>query len=312
MSLPGSTNEQRAILMIAIGSRPWSIVTSELFRDYAARCGAAFILQNDLPSEQDFSLPALPDKPGRAHKRVYASKAYLPWRLLEQEGYDRVLVVDDSCCVKQDAPDIFELVKPGACGFTETSHAHAELSFKEIRKFLKARGEPDIPYVPEHYMNSGVMLYTKPMAKALAPERILEASDMLFAAYPHQTLTYYLLNSANVPLTTLPKAFNRLPAADLPPAEWAGMTDVTPYIGDHDDTYIYHVTGAFKRRDVLIPSLALHLLAQSDPQKAQALSAAMPAPASASPDPGTASPVTAAKRTLRRLASMLPVIGRDR
>lgn len=302
MGVAGS-NERLAILMIAIGARPWSRATSELFRDYANKCGATFILQTEEPSEADFPLPAMPDSPGRAHKRVYALKAFLPWRLLAQEGYDRVLVVDDSCCVKHDAPNVFDFIEPGAVGLTETSHAHAELSFKEIRKYLKARGEPEIPYNPEHYMNSGVMLYTRGMADAISPERILAAREMLFAAYPHQTLTYYLLNSAKVPLTILPKAFNRLPASTLPPGEWTNMTDATPYLREDDDTYIYHVTGAFKRREVLIPSLALHLLARTDPERARAVAATMPPPSEVTPAP--VAPPSIARRIARKLRSLV-------
>lgn len=302
MSVVGS-NERLAILMIAIGARPWSRATSELFRDYAKKCGATFILQTEEPSEEEFPLPAMPDEPGRAHKRVYALKAFLPWRLMAVEGYDRVLVVDDSCCVKHDAPNVFDFVEQGGVGLTGTSHAHAELSFKDIRKYLKARGEPAITYDPEYYMNSGVMVYTRGMADAISPDRILAAREMLFAWFPHQTLTYYLLNSAKVPQTLLPKAFNRLPASTLAPEEWVNMTDATPYLSDDDDTYIYHVTGAFKRRDALIPSLALHLLAQTDPDRARAVAATIPPPSDIAVTPPAAPSI--GKRIARKLRSLV-------
>lgn len=45
--------------------------------------------------------------------------------------------------------------------------------------------------------------------------------------------------------------------AEGPSGEWADRTDATPRRSDDDDTYIYihNVIGAFKRRDVSIPSL---------------------------------------------------------
>lgn len=262
-------SERRLILMIAIGQRPWAPITAALFERYAHDvCSADFRLDTALPGPVEFPLPDMPDHPGRPHKRVYAAKAFLPWRAMAQDGYDRVLVVDDSCCVTPDAPDVFARAARGACGYTQTSAVHAEMSFETIRAFVRAKGEADVPYDPAFYMNSGVMLYDRTFVDALALDRIVAARDLLFAAYPHQTLSYYLLRRGGVPMTLLPKSFNRLPASQLPPKRWAAMTDVVPHLGNGDDTFIYHVTGAFKHRDRVIPALACHLLSRVDPAAA--------------------------------------------
>ena len=251
-------DEKRAIVMLSVGNRGWARKSSATFARYAAVVGADMHLITEFPSATEFPFPALPDSPGRKMKLAYACKAYFAWKFLEIEGYDRVAVVDDTCCVRAGAPDIFEAVPRGACGYTGTSGSHAELSFDVIKKFVKKHGLPDVDYETRLYMNSGVMVYDSSFKDALHKDKICEAADLLFAKYPNQTLTYYLLRRAEVPMTRISKSFNSIPAMRLPKDSRRAITDISPFVTDA--TYIYHVTGAFKNRGAVVEQIADILL----------------------------------------------------
>lgn len=252
--------EKTAIAMISIGDRPWVKKSGATFQHYCDRIGATFEIVSSYPSRADFPLPDLPDSPGRKNKLAYACKAYFAWDFLANRGFSRVVIVDDTCCVSPLAPDIFAAVPEGHCGFTGTSATHAEMSFETIRRFVEARGLEDVPYRTDRYMNSGVMVYDQASREAFHKDRIVEAADLLYARYPNQTLTYYLLMRAAVPMTRMPKAFNSLPASDIPKSERKQLVQISPYL--KDGIFIYHVTGSFGNRQLIVEQIADELLAR--------------------------------------------------
>jgi len=193
-------------------------------------------------------------------KLAYACKAYLPWRYLEREGYDRVMVVDDTCVVRAGTPNVFDLVPYGSCGYTRTSDSHAEESFETIRDFVGKTGLPSVTFDPRRYMNSGVMVYDRSMAAALHPEKIRAAASLLFARFPNQTLMYYLLGSGQVPQHELPKAFNAMPALNLPAEERKMLKDVRPHV--QDGVFIYHLSAFYGHRRELLRQLCDLFLAE--------------------------------------------------
>lgn len=251
---------KHAIVMISIGDRPWVTGSAETFRLYCQRIGADFYLVTEFPSPLEFAFPALPERPGRPNKKAYACKTYFAWKFLAEFHYERVVVVDDSCCVRVSSPNIFDLIPQGCCGFTTTNEKHAMMSFKSIAKFIAAKNLPEIEYNPEFYMNSGVVLYDAAFARAMHKERIIAAADLLFAKYPHQTLTYYLLMTAQVDMQKLPKSFNSIPALNIDKQERINLTDIADHMQDHVN--IFHITGGFKHRGALISQIAERLLAE--------------------------------------------------
>jgi FkbM family methyltransferase len=271
------STEKRAVVMISIGDRPWSAKSSGTFAHYCSEINADMHLIKEFPTADEFPFPDLPDSPGRKHKRAYASKAYFAWRFLEIEGYDRVVVVDDTCCVRPGANNIFEVVPEHSCGYTGTSGRHAEQSFDVIRKYIEKNKLPDIAYIPHNYMNSGVMVYHRSFRDALHWQRICDASDLLYARYPNQTLTYYLLKSADVPMFRMPKSFNSIPAMTLSKASRSQVDDISEYVTD--SIFIYHITGAFKNRGAIVMQLSDILLKGWQADGRPALAAMAPEPA---------------------------------
>lgn len=120
------TGERRAIVMVSMGERPWLDHTAGTFARYAASCSATMHVEREAPSASEFPFPDMPDRPGRRMKRAYACKVFFAWKYLEYHGYDRVMIVDDTCCVRAGTPDAFALVPPGACGITRTSNSDRE------------------------------------------------------------------------------------------------------------------------------------------------------------------------------------------
>jgi hypothetical protein len=214
--------------------------------------GAELIVEREAPSLSDLPLPELADRPGRRHKRLYACKSFFAWKHLT-DGFEQVLVIDDSCCIDPRAPDIFNRVPEGHVGYTRTGQSDARKSFSDIARFIAANGLPEIEYDVDLYMNSGVMVYDRAAIPALAPEAIAAARDLLFSAFPHQSLSYYLLRAAGLPMRAVDRKFNTVPAVGLEKEVRRALTDIRPHLSS--GVYIHHVTGMYRHRDQLIPQV---------------------------------------------------------
>lgn len=245
-------HETRAIIVPSIGVRSWRDDVVRLAQDYANRCGADLVVETEAPDMDAFPLPEMPDSPGRSHKRLYACKSYFAWKHLTGD-YGKVLVIDDTCCISPDAPDIFARTPAGHVGYTTTGAADARRSFADIRRYVTRNGLPEIVYDEDLYMNSGVMVYDRAAAAALSPDAIVAARSLLTSRFPHQSLSYYLLRAADLPMHRLDKKFNVVPAVGLDKEVRRDMTDIRAYV--KPGVFIHHVTGMYRRRDLLIPQV---------------------------------------------------------
>lgn len=245
---------KKLVLILSAGNRPWISVVEKMGQNYAERCGADFVIERNLPGTEELKLPPLPDKPGRKNKLAYAAKAYLPWKYLNQ-GYDRVLMLDDTCCIKSDTENLFDLVPVGYTGVSKTSQSHALRSFAIIDKEVNAKRLPRLhSYNTDKYGNTGVVLYDKSALEALNPKNIIKAKRLLLLSFPHQTLFYYLMESNGAPIFKFPKQFNMMPGSNLKKEEKRNLNEIGDFFDEK--VQIYHVTGSFKNREKLIRSIA--------------------------------------------------------
>lgn len=246
---------RHAIVIPSIGDRSWWPLCASTFAHYCQRYGIALHVERHLPPKEEFPLPDLPDEKGaRRNKPAYMSKLYFAWKYLDD--YDRVAVIDDTCFVSSHAPNIFECVPYGTCGYTRTSPKTAERSFVAIRAFIEARGEDHIVYDPKLYMNSGVVVYDRTMRDMLLPSRLIHCADLLYSAYPSQAILYYLLQRRQVPMTRLSKKFNSIPG---PSENRSLLNDVSPYM---NNVYIHHITGGYVHRQQLLEQTGKLCLAE--------------------------------------------------
>lgn len=112
-----------------------------------------------------------------------------------------------------------------------------------------------MPFEPEVYGNSGVVLYTKEAAHAFSPEQITAAKECLHARFPHQTLFYSLHRLHGVEVQPLRKMWNRSPGRGLSTEERQSLTDASRYI-NKDHNRIMHFTGYYTHRGELVKQLA--------------------------------------------------------
>ncbi|WP_310196980.1 hypothetical protein [Ancylobacter sp. 3268] len=244
----------RVIVVISIGNRPWFASCLSWMERYAKRCKADLRIIESTPSRVEFPFPDLPDKPGRPHKFEYAMKQYCVGKLMD-EGYSNVLMLDDTCIISPTAPDLFSIVEPGRCGYTHTSRDHAEDSFRVIQAETARNGWEEVAYDPALYANTGVMLYDAVYSPAFLAKNIIEAAPLLFARYPHQTLSYYLLRKYDVSMQRIDKRFNNSTLfVNEPGTDWRD-SELT-------DSFIYHVTGFWKEDREEVVNVVLNKLAE--------------------------------------------------
>lgn len=246
------------IVMVSIGDRPWADDSVATWGRYCARHGLELIVERAPPLPAHLPLPDLPDTPGRPNKAAYVAKQFYAWKHLGER--ERVAVVDDTTCVRATAPNLFDVVPLGSCGYVKTGGRAVEKSFAAIQRFTTERGEPSLPERPLAYMNSGVMAYDRSLREAMAPGKIVHAAPLLFASHPHQTLVYYLLQRARAPMHRLDRAWNATPGTNtLTREECDALEDARPYF---DTAHIHHVTSAYRHRARLIAQLSASCLAE--------------------------------------------------
>lgn len=208
----------------------------------------------------EFPFPVISDKPGRPNKLAYAAKAYYAWKLLNQ-GYSRVLMLDDTCLVGRYSRNVFNVVPIGFTAFTETGLEHALDSFNFIDSTVKKSSLASLKrYNSERYGNTGVVLYDRNIMDAISPERIIKASSLVVAKRPHQTLFYYLLERAGSKIKIIPDTFNKVPGtkAGLTKEQRKELNSIESYFDPTVD--IWHVTGFYEHRQELIYDIAKKLL----------------------------------------------------
>lgn len=239
--------------MMSLGDRPWARSAFGTFEVYAKLHGLdAFFISDDDAHDLPYSEPET--RRGRPNKRAYALKSYFAWRYLEHHGYDKVLMVDDTCVIHPDSPNIFN-EHPGAdVVFTTTSKHHARRSHLHILATPLA-SHVGLLVHHERYANSGVVIYDKQASHAFEPEEIVGAQELLTAKYPHQTLLYYLVEKHGLEVGLISKKWNRLPGLELAREDRAELRTVRDYV-DAENNYLMHFTGGYKHRGVLVEDLA--------------------------------------------------------
>lgn len=229
----------------------------ETVKRYAARYKHDAKLVTEDISDPFLNLGDFTLKKSRPNKKAYALKSFYPWFFITQKGYDRVLMVDDTCVFSPLTGDIFSETPLSHIGYTKTSAKHAELSFMAIKE--SGLDKNGLDFNTAHYANSGVVLYSSNFINFFSPEKLLEAKDLLYARYPHQTLLYYLVKKNSIPVKILTKEYNIVPALDLEKFERSELVSIIPHI-NRNLHHVAHFTGAFKNRNKLIEECSTYYL----------------------------------------------------
>lgn len=232
---------KNAIITISIGNRPWIQNTAELLKNYALKVNADFFIESEIDEYLKKNISITNKK--RPNILAYATKSFVVWKYLEI--YDKVLVIDDTCCISPLTPNIFDVVPNNLIGgVKEPSHN------TKCFNFLKEK-QVDIEYNRDNYANSGVIVYPKEARMYFSPGNIIKHQYLLGCRYPHQALTYYIIQSNKLDLYRLPYSYNYLPGLDILSNDERKCLK-NPYNFLDRKKYIYHYTGVYRNRKEII------------------------------------------------------------
>ena len=253
----------KAIVMISVGLRPWRKYTSSTFKRYCVQHGFDFHLVLD---EQELVGPRLTgtdEMKGRRNKHVYAGKAFLAWKYIKEKGYQRLAVVDDSCSIAPDCPDLFDMVPFGSLGGIRPPDYEAKESFDFI---VQHRDQAMLPeFDVKDYVRSGILIYSRDIEPVIAPSEIEKNADLLNSPLPHQTLTYYLCKSQKYSVFAMDKAFLCLPQPDRPHQQRRMMKKV--HVKQLYSGYIWAVSGVYRHRYLVVTDISFKLMYRWDKQR---------------------------------------------
>jgi lipopolysaccharide biosynthesis glycosyltransferase len=121
--------------------------------------------------------------------------------------HDKVLLLDDSCLITKEAPNIFDLISKNALAAYPESERAEFLSHRHDRDFiLKKRG-----IKIRQYFNTGVLLAHASTRELFSPRNIYRNIDLFQSSYPDQAYFNYIVNSRNIKVTALTENWNYIP-----------------------------------------------------------------------------------------------------
>lgn len=248
--------------MISTGLRPWRKYTSLTFRRYCTKYDFDFHLVTDEKDLMGPCLAGLVQSEGRRNKHIYAGKSYIAWKFLQEKGYRRVAIVDDSCSIAPTCPDVFEAVPEGTLGGTQPPPSVARESFDFIVRHRTAAMLPELNV--KDYVRSGLLVYSRDIAGVIAPFEIEKHADLLNSPLPHQTLTYYLCKTHQYPIFSMDDMFLCLPKPEDPNQNRRLMHKVS--VKQLRTGHAWAVSGVYRHRYLIVSDISIKLIREWDKQ----------------------------------------------
>lgn len=293
----GVTKKDVAVMMLSFGNRPWVTQTSTAARTYAENIGADFILIDTPPSSLELPLPILKEEIGRPNKEVYAYKLYFPWKYMHDFGYKRIFIIDDSTVIKPNSPNVFLEVPENKSGYAWSQPEEAMISLAGITSWLNSSKEDRVTalassenfyrtflyektdkYNTEEkvelqysggtltldiskYANTAAMVFDRSCMDTIAPQNIVNASDLLYSIQPNQTLWWYLISQKKTPVFKISSKWNWLLGWGLDTSQRRSIKDILSCDG-FALAHAAHATSAYTYRHELITQMC-NIAAQS-------------------------------------------------
>jgi hypothetical protein len=196
----------RAIVTIACGGfhERMSEITHPIFRAYADKVGADFIVWND----------------SEGHVIPHYKKIELGGLL---EKYDRVLYLDTDILIRDDAPDIFAIVPEDQLGMLDEGQYYSDRAVCMIQFMQAIRCDPLL--WDGKYYNAGVMVLSRSHKKIFV-QPFVEVDN-----FREQTYLNVMISGTKTKVFPLPYRFNRVYCMD-------------PVYGEERfDSYFLHYAG---------------------------------------------------------------------
>jgi hypothetical protein len=206
-----SQNSKNLILTFSLGKdRNLLEITEKYMKNYAEKCEADFIVLHDdslIIIKYNKVFDSIHLTCGRKYGgNSYYLKVSMIYHFLGK--YEKVLWLDDSCIVSPKTENLFNIVKNGSVGgFNEGSNENLK-SWKYDSKTIKTLKEFEINTT--NYLNSGIVLYTKPIQHLFSLDSILANNELFTSTYPHQCYLNFMLQSNKIPIVCFDSKYNNM------------------------------------------------------------------------------------------------------
>jgi hypothetical protein len=243
--------KDRLILTISIGeNRNFIDLTKDLMASYARKTHSDFIIINDdspLVKENNELY-----KTGRNNNIAYILKVKCVHYYLGL--YDRVLWLDDTCIVKKNTADLFDITPYNDIKAFNEGSITDFISWKIDKHFIKQKTGYNIKEY--NYINSGVVLYTQAIRDFLSNNYIDKHKILFESDYVDQGYLNFIIQFYTIPITYLDSIYNKI----LIQCQYSSGKCILPEdinankIKESNDT-IFHITGYYTHRYELIKTL---------------------------------------------------------
>ncbi len=209
MFITNFNQKKNLILTLSLGlTRNFIDSTKNNLKRYADKTNSDFVIItddsdviNDFNNQFNFDI-----KVGRKNGKAYVLKIYLIYKYLEI--YDKVLWLDDTCLIKVDTENLFDITNNfDIAGYNEGINIDLK-SWKYDKNFIKQK--MNFILDTTKYINSGVVIYNKTIRDHFSPQNIIKHIVLLESAYPHQAFLNYLIQKYNLSLYLLDESYNTM------------------------------------------------------------------------------------------------------
>jgi len=247
-----SQSSKNLILTASLGKdRNFLEITEKYMKNYAKKCKADFLAlddDNNIIVKYNNVLNLLNLTCGRKYGgNSYYLKVSLIYHFLDK--YEKVLWLDDSCIVSPKTENLFDMTKNGSVGGCSIDGDKAK-----PREFKTINAIKNFKLDTTKYLNSGIVIYTKPTRELFSLDNIIANKELFTSAYPHQCYMNFMIQSNNIPVVCLDNKYNNMFLHyDYFKHSNNDNTYIHPaYILIQEESSIFHITGWWKNRyDVL-------------------------------------------------------------
>jgi lipopolysaccharide biosynthesis glycosyltransferase len=181
---------------------------------------------------------------------VYLGRLVQIHRLLEI--YERVCLLDDTCFIRPDCPNIFDIVPPDSVGGFNEMTLEDFSSHKIDRRFIKEKKGDDIRF----YLNVGVLVVSKAQSDLFGLKNIVEHIELFESPYPTQCYLNFMLHRNEIPVHHLDRSYNFVPVFDYLSQKSRKMKRLKPkQVKTCKNNFIVHVTGYYSFRERILRQL---------------------------------------------------------
>jgi hypothetical protein len=239
-----------AILVLSVGNRKFNTFTLQSIQTYATKIGASLIVEKRVKLNFKILIKCKAMKFNRKNIECYIQKAISIYNALYE--YDRVLLLDDSCLITNEAPSIFDIVPLNhIAAYPESEHIEYK-SHKYDRDFIFKKRKITI----DDYFNTGVLLVDSTNRDIFSPENVYKNLDLFESNYPDQAFFNYMINAKKVNMKSLSENWNYMTVIDYTDKSDRDLKNLPEaYLEDMCKQYFIHVTGYYKYRENIIEQI---------------------------------------------------------